>query len=45
MSEYVGSRSGFTQGVAIVLGSGLGDFTEQIQTPVVIPYHAIPNYP
>jgi len=45
MSEYVGSRSGFTRGVAIVLGSGLGDFTEQIQTPVVIPYHAIPNYP
>lgn len=45
MSDYVGSRSGFTQGVAIVLGSGLGDFTEQIQTPIVIPYHAIPNYP
>jgi len=45
MSKYVGSRSGFTHGVAIVLGSGLGDFTEQIQKPVVIPYHAIPNYP
>lgn len=45
MSDYVGSRSGFTQGVAIVLGSGLGSFTEQIQTPIVIPYHAIPNYP
>lgn len=45
MAEYVESRSGFTHGVAIVLGSGLGDFTEQIQTPIVIPYHAIPNYP
>ena len=45
MSEYIGSRSGFTQGVAIVLGSGLGDFTENIQTPTVIPYNAIPNYP
>ena len=45
MADYVGSRSGFTNGVAIVLGSGLGDFTEQIQTPIVIPYHAIPNYP
>lgn len=45
MSDYVGSRSGFTNGVAVVLGSGLGDFTEQIQTPIVIPYHAIPNYP
>ncbi len=45
MSEYVGSRSGFTHGVAVVLGSGLGGFTEQIQTPIVIPYNAIPNYP
>ncbi len=45
MAEYVESRSGFTQGVAIVLGSGLGDFTEQIQAPTVIPYNAIPNYP
>lgn len=45
MADYVGSRSGFTHGVAIVLGSGLGSFTEQIQTPVVISYHAIPNYP
>lgn len=45
MAEYVGSRSGFTHGVAVVLGSGLGDFTEQIQTPIIIPYHAIPNYP
>lgn len=45
MADYIGSRSGFTHGVAIVLGSGLGSFTEQIQTPIVIPYHAIPNYP
>ena len=45
MAEYVESRSGFTHEVAIILGSGLGGFTEQIQTPVVIPYQAIPNYP
>ncbi len=45
MAEYVGSRSGFIHGVAVVLGSGLGGFTEQIQTPIVIPYHKIPNYP
>ena len=45
MVDYVGSRSGFTNGVAIVLGSGLGDFTEQLDNPSVIPYHAIPNYP
>ncbi|MCK4903695.1 MAG: purine-nucleoside phosphorylase, partial [Candidatus Marinimicrobia bacterium] len=45
MADYVGSRSGFTQGVAVILGSGLGGFAEQIQTPIVISYHAIPNYP
>ena len=45
MADYVGSRSSFTNGVAVILGSGLGDFSEQIQTPTVIPYHAIPNYP
>jgi len=45
MAEYVGSRSGFTKGIAIILGSGLGGFTEQLKNPIVIPYHAIPNYP
>ena len=45
MADYVGSRTGLTDGVAVILGSGLGGFTEQIQTPIVIPYHAIPNYP
>ena len=45
MADYVSSRSGFTNGIAIVLGSGLGDFTEQLNNPTVVPYHAIPNYP
>ncbi len=45
MADYVGSRSGFTGGSAIILGSGLGDFAEQLQNPIVIPYHAIPGYP
>ena len=45
IADYVRSRSSFTNGVAVVLGSGLGGFTEQIQTPTVIPYYAIPNYP
>jgi purine-nucleoside phosphorylase len=45
MSEYVVRHSGFTGGVAIVLGSGLGDFTERMQTPIAIPYNAIPDYP
>lgn len=45
MAEYVVSRTGFTNGVAIVLGSGLGGFTDQLKNAIVIPYHNIPNYP
>ncbi|MBU1627539.1 purine-nucleoside phosphorylase [bacterium] len=45
MAEYVGSDSGFTKGVAIILGSGLGSFTEQLKNPIIIKYNAIPNYP
>lgn len=45
MAEYVVNRTGFTNGVAIVLGSGLGGFTDQLKNANVIPYHDIPNYP
>ncbi|MEE8342039.1 MAG: purine-nucleoside phosphorylase [Candidatus Neomarinimicrobiota bacterium] len=45
MANYIGSRSGFTPGVAVILGSGLGDFTEQIRSQIVIPYVEVPNYP
>jgi purine-nucleoside phosphorylase len=45
MAEYITSSTGFTKGVAIVLGSGLGRFTENLKNPTVVPYHAIPNYP
>ncbi len=45
MAEYIANRTGFTKGIAIVLGSGLGDFTDNLANPMVVPYHAIPNYP
>ena len=31
--------------VALVLGSGLGDFADTLENPVRIPYKDIPNFP
>jgi purine-nucleoside phosphorylase len=31
--------------LAIVLGSGLGDFADSLQEPLIIPYETIPHYP
>ena len=42
---YVKERiGGATPDVALILGSGLGDFTARIQDPVVIPYEEIPHF-
>ena len=38
-------RCGGTPDVAIVLGSGLGDFAEGLAEPVVTPYGDIPHWP
>ena len=40
--ERLGGRS---PGVAIVLGSGLGQFAERLQDAVRIPYEEIPHFP
>jgi purine-nucleoside phosphorylase len=32
-------------GVAVVLGSGLGDFADGLKTPLVVPYEEIPGFP
>jgi purine-nucleoside phosphorylase len=37
--------SGPVPDVAIVLGSGLGDFTERLSDAVTVPYDAIPHWP
>jgi purine-nucleoside phosphorylase len=36
---------GFTPRLGIILGSGLGNFAAQVQSPVTIPYADIPNWP
>jgi purine-nucleoside phosphorylase len=42
---WVRERIGATPDVAIVLGSGLGDFTTALAQPTVIPSRDIPNWP
>jgi purine-nucleoside phosphorylase len=32
-------------GIAVVLGSGLGDFAQHVQGPVSLPYGSIPGWP
>ena len=45
MSKYIKSNTGFTGGIAVVLGSGLGGFTNELNNPQSIDYKDIPNYP
>lgn len=42
---YLQSRIATPPEVAIVLGSGLGPFADQVENPQVIPYEQIPGWP
>ena len=44
-SELLRGRIGSVPDVAIVLGSGLGDFAEGLSGSTTIPYGEIPNWP
>jgi purine-nucleoside phosphorylase len=39
------ARCGEPPRIAIVLGSGLGDFADTLPDPVVVPYEMLPNWP
>lgn len=43
-ADYLKSRVSFTPEIAIVLGSCLGPFAEEIEDPIVIDYKDIPNF-
>lgn len=38
-------KTDFVPEIGLILGSGLGDYAEQIENPVVIPYGEIPDFP
>lgn len=44
-AEFISSKLEKAPSVAMVLGSGLGDFAEQVENPVIIPFEEIPNFP
>ena len=44
-AEAVRARGGGVLRVAVILGSGLGDLADEIQSPVVVPFGEIPHFP
>ena len=44
-AEYIWSQTPVRPRLAIILGSGLGNFASQVESPTTIPYADIPNFP
>jgi purine-nucleoside phosphorylase len=44
-ADFLRARVGETPGVAVVLGSGLGDFADGLEGAVSLPYTDIPHWP
>lgn len=44
-ASYIAKKIGATPDVAVILGSGLGEFAERLENAVVIPYREIPHFP
>lgn len=43
--SYIKEKTGFTPEFGVILGSGLGSFTDDIQIEFTLPYTEIPNFP
>lgn len=44
-ASYIKEKIRITPKVCIILGSGLGDLTNQVEAPIEIPYSEIPHFP
>lgn len=44
-ADAVRSRGGCTPAAALILGTGLGDLADEIESPVSVPYGDIPHFP
>jgi len=43
--NYIKEKTNFTPEFGVILGSGLGSFTDDIEIEFVLPYDEIPNFP
>lgn len=43
--DYIASQVNFTPDVAVILGSGLGELSNEIENKITIPYEDIPHFP
>jgi purine-nucleoside phosphorylase len=43
--SYIKAKTGFTPEYGVILGSGLGSFTDDIAIEFTLPYQEIPNFP
>lgn len=43
--SYIKNKTNFIPEYGVILGSGLGSFTEDLQIEYTLPYDAIPNFP
>jgi purine-nucleoside phosphorylase len=44
-AEAVRARGAIVPRAAVILGSGLGELADEIESPLVVPYTEIPNFP
>ena len=44
-AAYIQSKTPTAPRVGIILGSGLGAFAEQVESPTILPYAEIPHFP
>ena len=43
--DFIKEKTGFSPEYGVILGSGLGSFTDDIQIEHTLPYNEIPNLP
>ncbi|MBW1704706.1 MAG: purine-nucleoside phosphorylase [Deltaproteobacteria bacterium] len=43
--SYIRGRTGLKPDIGLIFGTGLGGLADRIESPVIIPYEEIPNFP